>query len=150
MYLWSEIRVQGGAYGCGFVARDHGDLMFYTFRDPQPNRSLTIMKRTAEFIRAFCKDDPDLTGYILSSVSAIDPLRSASAKMAAATLYDFRGITREQIVARYRQLIGTTRQDLLALCDAIEQIAEDNAVCVVAGKDQLDACADSIETVIRV
>ena len=150
MYLWGEIRVQGGAYGCGFVARDHGDLMFYTYRDPQPNRSLDVMKRTADFIRAFCKDDPDLTGYILSSVSAIDPLRNASAKMAAATMFDFRGITREQIVERYRQLIATKPEDLLRLCDAIEDIAADNEICVVAGRDQLDACGDTLETFVNV
>ena len=150
MYLWGEIRVQGGAYGCGFAARDHGDLLFYTYRDPQPARSLGVMKRTAAFVRAFCEEEPDLTGYILSSVSALDPLRNAAAKMAAATTYDFRGITREQIVARYRELLATTPKDLLALCDAIERIAEDDCICVVAGKDQLDACADALDRVINV
>ncbi len=150
VYLWSEIRVQGGAYGCGFVARDHGDLMFYTYRDPQPARSIGVMKRTADFIRAFCSEQPDLTGYILSAVSAIDPLRNASAKMAAATVFHFRGITRQMIVDRYRQLIGTTNEDLLKLCDAVEDVAADETVCVVAGKDQLDACADTIQTIINV
>ena len=150
VYLWGEIRVQGGAYGCGFVARDHGDLMFYTYRDPQPARSIGVMKRTADFIRAFCSEQPDLTGYILSAVSAIDPLRNASAKMAAATVFYFRGITRQMIVNRYRQLIGTTSEDLLKLCDAVEDIAADETVCVVAGKDQLDACADTIQTIINV
>ncbi len=150
VYLWGEIRVQGGAYGCGFVARDHGDLMFYTYRDPQPARSIGVMKRTADFIRAFCSEQPDLTGYILSAVSAIDPLRNASAKMAAATVFYFRGITRQMIVDRYRQLIGTTSEDLLKLCDAVEDVATDETVCVVAGKDQLDACADTIQTVINV
>lgn len=150
VYLWGEIRVQGGAYGCGFVARDHGDLMFYTYRDPQPARSIGVMKRTADFIRAFCSEQPDLTGYILSAVSAIDPLRNASAKMAAATVFYFRGITRQMIVDRYRQLIGTTSEDLLKLCDAVEDVAADETVCVVAGKDQLDACADTIQTVINV
>ena len=150
VYLWGEIRVQGGAYGCGFVARDHGDLMFYTYRDPQPARSIGVMKRTADFIRAFCSEQPDLTGYILSAVSAIDPLRNASAKMAAATVFHFRGITRQLIVDRYRQLIGTTSEDLLKLCDAVEDVAADETVCVVAGKDQLDACADTIQTIINV
>ncbi len=150
VYLWGEIRVQGGAYGCGFVARDHGDLMFYTYRDPQPARSIGVMKRTADFIRAFCSEQPDLTGYILSAVSAIDPLRNASAKMAAATVFHFRGITRQMIVDRYRQLIGTTREDLLKLCDAVEDVAADETVCVIAGKDQLDACADTIQTIINV
>ena len=65
-------------------------------------------------------------------------------------MFEFRGITREQIVERYRQLISTTPKDLLALCDAIERTAEDNCVCVVAGRDQLEPLTDTLERIITV
>ena len=150
MYLWGEIRVQGGAYGCGFVARDQGDVTFFTYRDPKTARSLDVIRRAPEFVRAFCASAPDLTGFILSAVSAIDPLRNTAAKITTATAYYFRGITREEIVNRYRQLIGTKNEDLLALCGALEDLAADNSVCVIAGKDQLDACGDALESILTV
>ncbi len=150
MYLWNEIRVQGGAYGCGFIPRDHGDILFYTYRDPQTKRSLGVIRNAAEFLRSFCEGKPDLTGFILSAVPSVDPLRTAAAKVDTAAAYWFRGITREEIVDRYRALIATTPEDLLALCPAFEDLAADDAVCVVAGRDQIDACADVLETVLNV
>ena len=149
-YLWNEIRVQGGAYGCGFVGRDSGDTAFYTYRDPQPGRSLGVFKRAADFVRTFCASSPDLTGPILSSVSALDPLRNSEEKIAAAESRRFRGISEDEITARYRTLIHTEPEDLLALCGALEDIANDDAICVAAGKDLLDTCKDTLQNVIAI
>ena len=150
LYLWSEIRVQGGAYGCGFFGRDSGDVAFYTYRDPQPNRSLGVIRKAADFVRTFCDTDPDLTGAILSAVSALDPLRGAEEKISAAESRRFRGITEEEIDARYRTLIRTTPQDLLALCGMLEDVAAENAVCVAAGRDLLEACGDTLKDLISI
>ena len=97
VYLWSEIRVQGGAYGCGFIGRDDGDVGFYTYRDPQPGRSLDVMNQAAAFIRGFCADEPDLTGFILSAVSTLDPLLNTESKMTVAENRYFKGTSYEDV-----------------------------------------------------
>jgi Zn-dependent M16 (insulinase) family peptidase len=146
VYLWSEIRVQGGAYGCGFVGRDDGDLGFYTYRDPQPGRSLGVMDRSADFIRDFCKDEPDLTGYILGAVSALDPLLTEESRRALAETRYFKGIGDEDVCRWYRELVHTTPADLLALCPALERLREEKAACVIAGAAQLDACGEQLQS----
>ena len=150
MYLWNEIRVQGGAYGCGFLSRLSGDTGFYTYRDPQPKRSLEVMAKAPEFLKQFCAAAPDLTGVILSSVSAVDPLRNSTEKMDAAESLRFQGFTQEDVDKRYYDLVHTTPEDLLALCAVLEDIAAENAVCVAAGKDLLTACGDALDTIVTV
>ena len=150
VYLWSEIRVQGGAYGCGFLGRDDGDLGFYTYRDPQPARSLGVMDRSADFVRDFCRDEPDLTGYILGSVSTLDPLMTEESRRAAAENRYFKGITEEDVCRWYQELIHTGNADLLALCPLLEKIRDAQAACVIAGTPQLDACGDKLEQRISV
>ena len=150
MYLWNEIRVQGGAYGCGFIGRDTGDAAFYTYRDPQPVRSLGVIARAADFLRQFCAASPDLTGFILSSVSTLDPLRTPEDKISSAENRRFLGIDQAEIDRRYAALIHTTPEDLLALAGILEDIAGDDAVCVAAGKDLLDACGDRITETVTV
>jgi Zn-dependent M16 (insulinase) family peptidase len=150
VYLWSEIRVQGGAYGCGFIGRDDGDVGFYTYRDPQPGRSLDVMNQAAAFIRGFCSDEPDLTGFILSAVSTLDPLLSTESKMTVAESRYFKGTTYEDICRYYSQLIHTTTADLLALCGALDDITADNAVCVVSGQSQMDGCGDKLTSRLTV
>lgn len=149
VYLWSEIRVQGGAYGCGFAGRDDGDLFYYTYRDPQPARSLGVMDAAADFVRTFCAEEPDLTGFILGSVSALDPLLTQSEKIAAAEARYFKGTSYETVCRYYRELIHTTPADLLALCPALEELSAENAVCVVGGQSQLDECAGALDTVTQ-
>ena len=146
-FLWDEIRVKGGAYGCGFRGRDNGDLVFSTYRDPQPGRSLEIMVRAADFLRAFCADDHDLTGFILSAVSALDPLRTASERMTEGEMRWFRGISEEDVCRRYQELIHTTPGEILTLCPMLEELIEDNAICAVAGKLLLEQCQDSLNKV---
>ncbi|MBQ6331796.1 MAG: insulinase family protein [Clostridia bacterium] len=149
-YLWNQIRVQGGAYGCGFVGRDTGELYFYTYRDPKPARSLGVMREAAAFVRDFIKEEPDLTGFILSAVSAVDPLRSAEVKITSGDNRYFRGITEEQMIERYRALIRTKPEDLLALCEMLDRIAKEDSVCVAAGKELLEACGGEIRDILNV
>ena len=148
-YLWSTIRVQGGAYGCGFIGRNNGETGFYTYRDPQPVHSLEVFKGAADFIRGFCSEDPDITGFILSAVSILDPLRSASEKMLASEARYFRGLDDELYRRYYRELIDTTVKDLLDLCPVLEMIIADDNVCIVAGKDELTSEDAGLSNIIE-
>ncbi|MBR5093687.1 MAG: insulinase family protein [Oscillospiraceae bacterium] len=146
VYLWSEIRVQGGAYGCGLMGRDSGDLGFYTYRDPQPGRSLGVIDRAAEFVRGFCAEDPDLTGFILGSVSTLDPLLTEEERRDLAEDRFFKGVGQEDVCRWYSELLHTTPADLLALCPALDAIRERQTACVVGGSAQLDACGELLES----
>ena len=148
-YLWGEIRVQGGAYGAGFEVKASGELYFYSYRDPQPARSLGVFRTAAEYLRSFCADEPDLSGFILGSVSALDPLRSEEAKVTAAESRWFRGITGEDVRRWYGELIHTSPADLLALAPVLEALAAENALCVAAGQPLLEACSE-IEDILAV
>ena len=148
-YLWSEIRVQGGAYGCGFGGSEDGDFFFSTFRDPQPGRSLGVFDRASDFIRSFLAGEPELTRFILGAVGEIDPLRSGEEKMNAAESLYFRGRTQEQLNERYRELLHTKSADVLALCAVLDDLAADRQVCVVGGQAQLEACGGALQEILR-
>lgn len=143
-YLWNEIRVQGGAYGCGFTASADGDICFHTYRDPQPGRSLDIFDRAAEFIRGYCANDPDLTPMILGAMASADPLLNTQMKISLAEGRYFKGTTYEEVCRTRRELIGTTKEDLLALTEVLEALAREDSVCVVAGQPLLDACGEKL------
>lgn len=149
-YLWNEIRVQGGAYGCGFSGTPNGDMYFHTYRDPQPGRSLEVFDKAAEFIRNFCAETEDLTPMILGAFSAADPLLNTQRQIATAETRYFTGTTYEDSCRISRELVQTTKEDLLALTEALEQIAKDNAVCVVAGQPLLDACGEKLVQIQQV
>ena len=144
-YLWSEIRVQGGAYGCGFNCRSSGELFYYSYRDPQPARSLEIMAKAPDYLRSFCREEPDLMGFILGSVTGLDPLRGEEARLSAGENRWLRGVTEADVRRWYQQLLGTTVRNLLDLAPALEELAARQALCVTAGIPLLEACGDKLD-----
>ena len=71
-YLWNEIRVKGGAYGCGFRAAGERQAAFYTYRDPAIDPSIERVERAGAWLGSFEPDEAAFEGFIVSCVSGMD------------------------------------------------------------------------------
>ncbi len=131
-YLWSEIRVLGGAYGCGFGANDSGNLRFSSFRDPTPMRSLGVYKNTSDFIKKYVANDETVDKYIISTIASGEPLRSASGKGADADAMYFCESTYAEKCALREEMLALKKKDLLDLCPLFDSIAENGSECIIA------------------
>ena len=145
-YLWNDIRVVGGAYGTGLSVRPDGDVRLTTYRDPSPARSLGSFDRAGQALRDFCAGDNDLDGFIISTIAAGEPIISPSqAGLRGASLY-FTGRTDADRQRTRIETLSTTREDLVTFSHALDQLCAVSGVCVVGGRDAVDAC-DMLETV---
>ncbi len=142
-YLWNEIRVKGGAYGCAFGAGDSGNLTFTSHQDPDPKESLEVYGRTAAFIESFCQGPETLEKYIISTLSAFDPLCSAAKQGAIADSGYFTGLDYEARCARRQQLLGLQKEELLSLVPLFEKLAEKRSLCLVCPEDVAEALDSS-------
>lgn len=140
-YLWNMIRVQGGAYGTGLAVMDSGLTACYSYRDPSGAQSLERYLGCAQFLREYCASKPDLTGYIIGTVSDSEPLLSPRGKgLAADTLY-WQGVSYDECCRRRRELLEATPQRLLELADELERTLRTGGVCIVGGQEQVERCA---------
>ena len=139
-YLWNEVRVQGGAYGVGMRTGRSGALACYSYRDPSPARSLEVYAGSADFLRAYCAGDEDLDKFIISAIANTEPLRAPGERGMAADDRWFAGITDESRKTHRREMLTTTREDLLKWCSVLEEMSRDGAVCVVAHEEALKQC----------
>ena len=150
-YLWNEVRVKGGAYGGGFVARRGGTVAFYSYRDPSASRSLDIYSESGAFLRAFaegCEKIPDK--FIIGAVGAQDPLRTPRQMGLQSDVNYFVGFTYEDECALRERMLTTTPADLIAIADRLDAINSEDVVCVVGASEKLDAylAKGQIDTVI--
>jgi Zn-dependent M16 (insulinase) family peptidase len=141
-YLWSEIRVQGGAYGCGFQADRYGNLFSYSYRDPAPDKTLSVDRDAAAFLKQFLREGESMDKYIISTLNDLNPLISPREQGALADLRWLSGYTREQAERVRKEILHADEKDLLAVCGLLEAFAERGAVCVVAPGAALDRCPD--------
>ncbi len=141
-YLWSEIRVQGGAYGTGLSVNQTGGMTCYSYRDPSPGRSLSVYREMAAFVEDFCEGDEVLDKFILAAVAALEPLRTPGEEGMVADSLWFSGITEEDMKKQRKEMLETDRPALLRWCGVLRRLAGEGAVCVVGNEEALAACGD--------
>ncbi len=97
-YLWLNIRVKGGAYGCmsGFTRTGNGYLASY--RDPNLRGTLEVYQGTIDYLKNFASSDRDMLKYIIGTISDMDvPLTPSMAGSRSFTAY-MTGTTEECIL----------------------------------------------------
>ncbi len=133
-YLWNEIRVKGGAYGCGFLSRQNGALGFTTSRDPSPMASLHVIERPPRFLDGFCAADRDLNTYLIGAVSASEPLVHVRDAAFAADSRYFAGVTEDDRTRCRTRLLNTDAAALQQHSRRLADLHDDFAVCVIGSK----------------
>ena len=136
-YLWEEIRVHGGAYGCGFSAGMMGNMVFTSYRDPNPKNSLTVYQNAGDFIRDFTESDEDLTKYIISSIAGMDGLVTSARRGYGQELNVIRETDYDDLLRIRQQMLAITREDLAELAELFDKAALDASICVVGNADAI-------------
>ncbi len=149
-YLWNAVRVQGGAYGAGFIKRANGTMGYYTYRDPDANRSLGIFEESTAFLRSLAESGEDITNFIIGAVGDGDPLITPKVLSALSVASYLRGESYEDRVRMRTELISTNKENLLAMADLLDKAFAGSGVCVVGGKDKLDECGEKLDSVIEI
>lgn len=71
-YLWTKVRVQGGAYGAFTRFYDNGDMVFCSYRDPNLRSSVEAYDGLADYLKTFDVSDREMTKYVIGTLSRID------------------------------------------------------------------------------
>lgn len=134
-YLWNEIRVKGGAYGCGFRAAGERQTAFYTYRDPAIDPSIERVKRAGAWLGCFEPDEAAFEGFIVSCVSGMDaPVKPYALTKRRNTTY-LAGLDPHAREERRAQMLAATPGELRSLGTDVTRIAAESPTCVFGGRD---------------
>lgn len=138
-YLWNEIRVKGGAYGCGFRSPSPRHASFYTYRDPAIDPSLARIEAAGDWLASFDPDAGTFEGFIVSCVSGMDaPLKPYALTKRRNAEY-FCKTPSGKRAERRQQMLESTPDALRALAADISRIAREAPACVFAGREAIEA-----------
>lgn len=138
-YLWNEIRVKGGAYGCGFRSPSPRHASFYTYRDPAIDPSLARIEAAGDWLASFDPDVDTFEGFIVSCVSGMDaPLKPYALTKRRNAEY-FCKTPSGKRAERRQQMLESTPDALRALAADISRIAREAPACVFAGREAIEA-----------
>ena len=141
-YLWNKIRVQGGAYGTGFGASINGNGTFYSYRDPSPLKSLETYCGAAKFVKTLCKENGNLSRFVIGAVGGMEPLLSAKQKGMRADSYYFTETTADDLRRIRKEALQTLPNDLLNLCSVLDGLNQNAAICIIGAEEAVKDCED--------
>ena len=135
-YLWSEVRVKGGAYGTGFTFSATGTMQTYSYRDPDTNNALQAYRSAGAHLKDLSKDTSfDLTQMIIGSLASGEPLLSPAAAVRLADVWQFRGVTYEQRCMNRQLILQMTTEQLGEFSDLLSRGMAEGAVCIIGSEE---------------
>ena len=146
-YLWTNIRVKGGAYGCMSGFRRNGDSFLVSYRDPNLKKTLEVFKNTGKFIRSFDADEREMTKYIIGTISELDTPMTPSAKGSMSLNAWFTGITEEDLKKERLEILNAQTQDIRALADIVDCVMGQNRICVIGSEEKIGQEKDVFGTI---
>ncbi len=144
-YLWNEVRVQGGAYGSGINVNAKGDVFCYSYRDPNPSRSMGVYRRAADYLHRFCENKESFAELLIGAVSDGEPLLSVADESRASVENALRGVTLETKRKERKELLNASYADLLKFAELLHLLCENESSCVVGNEPLLDSCGEDAE-----
>ena len=136
-YLWTNIRVKGGAYGCMSAFGMTGDSYFVSYRDPNLRSTNEVYEGVPQYLENFDADERQMTKYIIGTVSELDtPLTPSVRGLRSLNAY-FCGITEEDIQQERDEVLSAAPQQIRELAPLVRSILQDEAVCVIGNEDKI-------------
>lgn len=133
-YLWSRVRVQGGAYGAFSRFEMSGNAYFVSYRDPNLKNTLEIYDEIQGYLEKFDISDREMTKYIIGAISALDqPLSPSEVGQRADEMY-FRNITKEDMQRERDEVLNTNIYKIRELAPLIGKLMKQNYICVVGNE----------------
>jgi len=146
-YLWINVRVKGGAYGCMNTFLRSGESYFVSYRDPNLSDTLDVYDKIPEYIKSFSPDERDMTKYIIGTFSALDTPMNPEAKGSRSLSAYLEGITYEQIQKERNEILNAQPKDIRRLADLVEAVLKKDSICVIGNENMIKESAGLFENV---
>lgn len=136
-YLWNQIRVKGGAYGCMSSFYKNGDAYFVSYRDPNLEKTVEVYKQAAEYIRNYDADERTITQFIIGAISELDIPMTPQTKGSYSLGGYMTHMSMEKMQKERDELLGITAETLKGLYRYVEAFMEEDCLCVVGNGDKI-------------
>lgn len=145
-YLWQNIRVKGGAYGCMCGFNRLGNAYFTSYRDPNVASTLETYDKAWEYVKNFQADDRDMTKFIIGAIGNQDTPMEASVKGMQMFRAWLMGVTTELVQKERDELLGTTQETIRGLAPLIKAAFEEDVVCAIGNENKLEEEKEAFQT----
>lgn len=141
-YLWNNIRVKGGAYGCMNNYARSGNSYLVSYRDPNLEKTNEIFEKSVDYTESFEVSERDMTKYIIGTVSSMDTPLTPSAKGARSMSAWMTGLSFQDVQKERDEVLSCGCPQIRALAPYLKAILSQNCLCVIGNEEKLEEQKD--------
>lgn len=146
-YLWNNIRVMGGAYGCMNGYTNRGSGYFLSYRDPNCRKTNEVYENVVDYIRSFKASEREMTKYVIGTISDMDVPLTPSGKGTRSFSAYVSGETEENFRKERKKVLATTDEDIRRLAGVAEAVLKDGYLCVIGNADKITEDGDMFDEI---
>lgn len=148
-YLWQNIRVKGGAYGCMSNFNRIGEGYMVSYRDPNLRRTMDVYEGVVEYLENFTVSDRDMNKYIIGTISNLDqPMTPAAKGDRSMNLY-MNHVSEEMIRKERAEVLDAKQEDIRALAAVVKAMLAAEQICVIGGEDKIEENKEMFDCVTK-
>lgn len=147
-YLWSEVRVKGGAYGAGFQVTRSGTTRFYSYRDPRIDETCARFEEAGSWLAgAFDPSEAEMDGYVVSAVASLDaPVKARDLVRRQDGMY-FAGYGLDDRARVRGEVLAAAADDVRALAPAVDAVAHSGCTCVFGSREIIEGARGGLTVI---
>ena len=146
-YLWQNIRVKGGAYGCMSSFNRTGEGYFVSYRDPNLQRTMEVYEGVVDYLENFTVSERDMTKYIIGTMSNIDQPMTPSAKGDRSMNLYMNKVSADMIRKERLEILEAGQDDIRRLARVVEAVLKADQICVIGSEDKIEEAKEMFQTV---
>ena len=137
-YLWQNIRVKGGAYGCMSSFNRAGEGYLVSYRDPNLEKTNEVFEGVVDYLKNFTVDDRDMNKFIIGTMSNLDrPMNPAAKGSRSMNLY-MNHVTEDMLRQERAQILEAGQEDIRALADIVQTVLDAGLICVIGSEEKIE------------
>lgn len=134
-YLHHHIRAKGGAYGAGLFINRQGNIGTYSYRDPNLLETIDVYEKMAHTLGELDFTDEELTGLIIGSLNAFDPLLTPELKGVLNLRHTLTGYSFEDVKKLKEEALATTVDELRSYATLLQETFDPSNLVVIGNPE---------------
>ncbi len=141
-YLWINLRVKGGAYGCMSGFGMSGEGYFVSYRDPNLAETDQVYEGIVDYLEKFSVDERDMTKYVIGTISGLDTPLNPSDKGARALSAYLSHVSNEMLQKERDEVLDANVEDIRNLAGIVSAVLKTGSFCTVGNEEKIEACKE--------
>ncbi|MBS5063123.1 MAG: insulinase family protein [Hungatella hathewayi] len=141
-YLWINLRVKGGAYGCMSGFGMSGEGYFVSYRDPNLAETDQVYEGIVDYLENFSVDERDMTKYVIGTISGLDTPLNPSDKGARALSAYLSHVSNEMLQKERDQVLDAQAEDIRKLAGIVSAVLKTGSFCTIGNEEKIESCKE--------